>query len=144
VKLLTHSTVLASALGIMGGLLALLAVVALSAPAQDTIKLWISFRAEHRKAATEHAMAMRWIRAATCGRRWTSNGASAVRTSAQTITVPIDQLSEIMLITRQDVTGGQTAVPTAAEHRSGCSSPEMAAGGPHLQQEEPVRVNGKP
>jgi hypothetical protein len=101
IKLAFHDTAFSCVMGVAAGLLALMAVIALSDQAQATIRTWLEHRVEHRKAATEQAVSLRWIRAATCGRRWTSRGATDVRASALAITPPADSLLDVMRVTRR-------------------------------------------
>jgi hypothetical protein len=100
IKLAFHSAAFSCVMGVVGGLLALMAVIALSDEAQQTIRAWLEHRVEHRKAATEQAVSLRWIRAATCGRRWTSGGATDIRTSALSIAPSADSLLDVMRVTR--------------------------------------------
>jgi len=100
-KVVFHDSVLAFGLAALAGVLTLLAVVAVSTPAQETIRLWIRYRAEHKLAAAERFAVRHRLRAGTYGRRWTRGSAAQIRNSAAAYRSSDTNLPEIMRITRQ-------------------------------------------
>lgn len=98
-RLIFHDSAIAWAIAGPVGLLSLAAIVVASAEAQKTIRLWIRYRAEHRISAAEAFAVRRQISRATCGRHWTSAGASDIRNAAAAYGRPSGR-PEIMRITR--------------------------------------------
>lgn len=127
IRIIFHDSAFALGIAGLAGVLALLGVVAVSAPTQETIRLWIRHRAEHKLAAAERFAIMRRIRAGTGGRRWTKGSAAAIRSSAAAYTSPVASLPEIMRITRQTDTTG--ASPGRAAPASGGSLPAASGDG---------------
>jgi hypothetical protein len=121
-KLAFHNTAFSCVMGVVGGVLALMAVIALSDQAQSTIRAWLEHRVEHRKAATERAVCLRWIGAVTCGRRWTSRGATSVRDGALSITPPADSLLDVMRVTRLLPVSGAPSSQEAPVARASCQA----------------------
>jgi hypothetical protein len=101
IKIIFHDSVLACEMAAVVGVLTVLGVFIVSAQAQETIRLWIRHRTEHRLAAAEAFEIKRRIRAATWGRRWTMRSAAQIRNNAATYPRPGSNLAEIMRITRQ-------------------------------------------
>jgi len=105
-RLLGHDASLSLGLAGLVGLLTLLA----SAEVQRTIRTWIRHRAESRVAAAEAYRIRRQIRAATCGRRWTTVDAARIRDTATTLNPHDPSLAEVMRITRHRPSGNRQHV----------------------------------
>jgi hypothetical protein len=95
-----HDTTTALLIAGLAGLLALIAVFAVSPECQKTLRLWIRHRAEHRIAGAKSFEIRRRARAATCGRRWTKDGAKEIREATVSSGSAAVDLSDVMRITR--------------------------------------------
>jgi hypothetical protein len=116
VRITFHDPALAWAIAGLAGLLTLLGIFVVSAEAQETIRVWIRHRAEHRLAAAEAFEIRRRIRAATCGKRWTARSAAKIRQDAAACERPSISLEEIMRITRPDRTAVGRPEMNALDH----------------------------
>ncbi len=110
----------------LGGLLALLAVFAVSAEAQQTIRWWIAHRPEGKVASAEAFETKRRVRTATCGKRWIAASAAEIRKAAVAYTRP-SNLPEIMRITRLYSSDG---VPTDLAASGQPAPPDASGDGP--------------
>lgn len=113
-----HQTAVTWGVAGLTGLLALIAVFAVSPEVQKTLRLWIRHRAEHQIAAATSYEIRRRSRAATCGRRWTKEGANDVRRAAVGFTKSEVSLREVMLISRIDRLGAAGQQPDNGGHSS--------------------------
>lgn len=129
VKMIFHETSAAWGMASLVGLLALLGVFAVSPEAQETLRLWISHRAEHRLAAAASFEIRRRIKAATCGKRWTRSSADDIRKAAATYNRTSINLPEIMRIIRGETpAGAKPELITAHQHGSHTAGDDVARG----------------
>jgi len=128
-RMILHQTAITEGVAGLSGLLALIAVFAVSPETQKTLRLWIRYRAEHRIAAATSYQIRRRTRAATCGRRWTKEGANDIRQAAAEFSLPQVSLHEVMLISRIDrpVAAGQQLNDCGHSSSSSGKNPDMRA-----------------
>jgi hypothetical protein len=128
-----HQTAITEGIAALAGLLALVAVFAVSPETQKTLRMWIRYRAEHRIAAATSYQIRHWTRAAICGRRWTKAGANDIRQAAAEFSKPQVGLHEVMLISRID------RHTVAGQQQNDCE-PSSSSGGNDTDARAPLEI----